>query len=337
MPKKLIKKILAIVLILSLILFVSGCLRESLATNDEPIYIEVIVKNKNAPFWSVVEMGAVAAGKEFGVNVHFDGPTDEKKIDEQINMVRKAIESKADAIVLAACDYERLVDVVDEAVAEKIPVITIDSGLNSKNVKSFIGTNNVDAGKKLGQALVDKVGDNCKIAVMSFVKEAASCVDREKGLFEALGSYKNIQVLDVEYCNSDINMAELLTFEILEKYPDVDAIIGLNAQGTTGAARAINTQKKANIIKVIGFDNTPEEIRHMENDVIQSLVVQNPYSMGYLGVKYAYYAINNENVPEIVDTGSTVIDKVNMYYTENQKLVFPFTDYYNDYNSNYNH
>lgn len=322
------KKISIIVLILSLVLLTSGCFRDSLITSDEPVHIDVIVKNRIAPFWSVVEMGAVAAGKEFGISVHFDGPTDEKEIDEQINIVRKAIESRADAIVLAACDYERLVDVAHEAISQKIPVITIDSGLNSKKVKSFIGTDNVDAGRKLGQALVDKVGDKCKIVVMGFIKEAASCIEREKGLFEALNTYMDVQVLDVLYCNSDIDLAEELTLEAMEKYPEIDAIVGLNAQGTTGAARAIIKLKKANIVKIIGFDNTPEEIRYMEKDVIQSLVVQNPFSMGYLGVKYAYDAINNEKIPEIVDTGLTVIDKVNMHYTENQKLVFPFTDDY---------
>jgi ribose transport system substrate-binding protein len=48
--------------------------------------------------------------------------------------------------------------------------------------------------------------------------------------------------------------------------------------------------------------------------------------MGYLGVKYAFEAIKNEKIPNIVDTGSTVIDKDSMFYIENQKLVFPFTD-----------
>jgi ribose transport system substrate-binding protein len=308
---------------------VIGCVDNSFVDNEEKKHIEVIIKNKNTPFWTVVEMGAVAAGKEFGVDVHFDGPTDEKDIDGQINMVRKAIESETDALVLAACDYERLVDIAHVAVSEKIPVITIDSGLNSQKVKSFIGTDNVDAGKKLGQALVDKVGDKCKIAVMSFVKGAASCDQREEGLFETLSMYKEIQVLETMYCNSDEDTAEKLTMEIIEKYPDIEAIVGLNANGTTGAARAIIKLKKANIIKIIGFDSTPEEIRYVEKDIIQSLVVQNPFSMGYLGVKYAYDAINNEKVPKIVDTGSTVIDKENMHYTENQKLVFPFTDDFN--------
>lgn len=88
---KFIKKMPVIALMLSLIIMTSGCLRKGLITRDEPVYIEVIVKNRIAPFWTVVEMGAVAAGKEFGLNIHFDGPTDEKDIDEQINMVRRPL------------------------------------------------------------------------------------------------------------------------------------------------------------------------------------------------------------------------------------------------------
>lgn len=321
-----IKKVSCITVILIFIAFISGCSRNGIINGEEQIHIEVIVKNKIAPYWTVVEMGAIAAGKEFGVNIHFDGPTDEKDIEEQINMVQKAIDSKADAIVLAACDSEKLVDVAHEALSKKIPVITIDSGINSQQVNSFIGTDNVGAGEKLGQALVNKVGDSCKIVVMSFVKGAASCDQREEGLFKTLDMYEDIQIVDIIYCNSDVDTAENLTVEIIEKYSDIDAIVGLNAYGTTGAAKAIIEQNKVGTIKIIGFDSTPEEVRYLERDIIQSLVVQNPFSMGYLGVKYAFDAIKNEKIPNIVDTGSTVIDKDSMFYIENQKLVFPFTD-----------
>jgi ribose transport system substrate-binding protein len=129
-----------------------------------------------------------------------------------------------------------------------------------------------------------------------------------------------------EYCNSNEDTAEKLTEEIVEKYPDIDAIVCLNAYGAVGTARAIDKLNLAGKVKIIGFDSTPEEIGFMEKEVIQSLVVQNPFSMGYLGVKYAIGVIDNESVPKRMDTGSTVIDKNNMYLPENQKLLFPFMD-----------
>jgi ribose transport system substrate-binding protein len=133
-------------------------------------------------------------------------------------------------------------------------------------------------------------------------------------------------VLSRVYCHSDENLAEQLTEKLAEAYPDMDAIVCLNAYGTVGTARAIERLGLAGKIKIIGFDSTSEEVGFVEKDVVQALIIQNPFSMGYLGVKYAVGALNDEVVPKNINTGSKVIDKDNMYQPENQKLVFPFTD-----------
>lgn len=317
----------AFILILSALLASLGCASgDKLATQERKPVIKVIVKNSNNAFWEVVKMGTEAAGKEFGVTVNYEGPTDENDIDGQIKMVDEAILEKVDALVLAASDYERLVDVTEKAISQGIPVIIIDSGLNSDRINGFVGTDNIDAGKKLGETLIEKVGDNCSIAVMSFVKGAATSVQREEGFAEAIKPKPGVKMLSKVYCNSDENTAQQLTEELLRKYPDLDVIVCLNAYGTTGTARAINELGLAGKVKIIGFDSTPEEVSFMEKDVIQSLVIQNPFSMGYQGVKYALDATRGQITPKIVNTDSTVINKENMYLPENQKLVFPFTN-----------
>ncbi len=323
---KVIRKGIALLAVLVLFASGSGCGSSRLSAPEKELNVKVIVKKRDFDYWAVVKMGAEAAGKEFGVNVDFGGPTDEKDVEGQYRMVSEAIDSHPDAIVLAANDYTRLVSVAEEAVSRKIPVIMIDSGINSKKIRNFIGTDNVDAGEKLGETLADKVGKTCKVAVMSFIKGAASAVQREEGLFKAIGKYPGIQVLTTEYYKSNEDLAQQLTEKIVKENPGIDAIVCLNAYGTVGTARAIDKMKLGGKVKVVGFDSTPEEIGFMENGVIQGLVIQNPFNIGYLGIKYALDAINGKPVPEQVNTGSKVIDKDNMYLPENQKLVFPFTD-----------
>lgn len=322
---KLVHRLTAILLINTLLVMLTGCTGR-LSTQKEKPEIKVIVKKSDFSFWMVVGMGAEAAGKEFGVDVDFNGPTGEYDIQGQIDMVNDAIDSGTDAIVLAASDYIKLVDAAERAVAEKIPVVIIDSGIKSDKMVSFVGTDNIDAGKKLGEILVERIGDSCNVAVMSFVKGAATCEEREEGLFKELQDNPGVKVLTTEYCSSDEDVAEKLTREIVDKYPEIDAIICLNEYGTIGAARSIDKLNLSEKVKIIGFDSSAEEISYMEKDVIQALVVQNPFSMGYLGVKYAVDAINKKEVPNRMNTGSTVIDKNNMYLPENQKLVFPFSD-----------
>jgi len=298
----------------------------SLTAEEKKTSIKVIVKKRNHDYWAVVQMGAEAAGKEFNVSMNYDGPTDEKDIEGQIRMVNEAIDDKADAIVLAASDYTMLVPAAERAIDQKIPVVIIDSNIKSDRMVSFIGTDNVDAGRILGESLVEKVGENCSIGVVSFVKGAATAVEREEGFFNAIKKHPGIRVLGMEYCNSDENLAKQQTEKIINDNPGIDAIVCLNAYSTAGAARAIEGMQKTGDVKLVGFDSTPEEISYMEKGVIQSLVVQNPFKMGYLGVKYVLDALKQIPVEKNINTGSTVIDKDNMYLPENQKLVFPFTN-----------
>lgn len=321
-----LRRLVCLILVPMILGGLLGCSDNTLSSEEKRTKIEVVVKKKDASFWSVVRLGAEAAGKEFDVDVKFDGPVNEKDIEEQIKIVDAAINEKVDAIVLAASDYTKLIDVVERADAQKIPVVIIDSELNSNKIKAFVGTDNIDAGNKLGQTLVEKLGKSCKIAVMSFIKGAATSDQREQGVFQEINKYPDIKVISTLYSNSDENIAYELTKKLIKENPDLDAIVCTNAYGTVGTARAVEEEGKAGKIKIIGFDSTPEEISFVEKGVIDALVVQNPFNMGYLGVKYALDSIKKKAVPKSYNTGSTYIDKNNMYLPENEKLVFPFTN-----------
>jgi ribose transport system substrate-binding protein len=113
---------------------------------------------------------------------------------------------------------------------------------------------------------------------------------------------------------------------VMNEHHNTDVIIALNAPTTVGVCKAVKEMNLQGKVKVIGFDSTHEEIDYLDEDVIQATIVQNPYSMGYLGVKSALEVLGKKAVPKYVDTGSKVIDKNNMYTPENQKLLFPFVN-----------
>ena len=306
---------------------IAGCDdNNKLSSQDNKIKIAVIVKKKDTSFYSVVRMGAEAASKEFDVDINFDGPISEKDIEGQIKLVEYSINNKYNAIVLAAGDYNKLSGVVDKAASVNIPVIIIDSQLNSDQIKAFVGTDNMDAGIKLGQTLINRVGPTCNIAVMNFIKGAASSDLREQGVFSTIKKYPKVQVAANLYCNSDENVAYQQIKKTIEENPGLDAVVCTNAQGTVGAARAVEDKNMAGKIKIIGLDSTPEEVSFVEKGVVEALIIQNPFNMGYLGVKYAVDSIYNKSLPKSTNTGLTIIDKQNMYLPENEKLVFPFSE-----------
>ena len=318
--------ILLIQIVLSLIIN-TGCMGQANKISDnnqKNIKVEVILKTSENDFWQNVRVGADAAGKEFSVNLSINSPLNESDVEDQITLVDNAIERKVDAIVLAASDFKKLVAVAEKAVNAGIPVIIIDSELDSTRISTFIATDNKEAAIKAGNRLVEIAGKECNIAIMSFVKGAATSNQRLEGIYEAIKKYPKIKVLAIEYSLSDENIAEKHTKNILKKYPDINAIVALNGPSTIGTARAIEEMNLSGKVKIVGFDNINGEIDYLEDNAIQAIVIQNPYNMGYLGVKYAVDVINKVNIAKTINTGSTVIDKRNMYLPENQKLLFPF-------------
>ena len=305
----------------------TGCMGQVNNITDntqKSIKIEVILKTSENDFWQNVRTGASAAGKEFSVDLTINSPLNESDVEDQITLVNNAIERKVHAIVLAASDFKKLVAVSEKAVDAGIPVIIIDSALDSTKISTFIATDSKEAAIKAGNKLVEIAGKECDIAIMSFVKGAATSNQRQEGIYEVIKKYPKINLLAVEYCLSDENIAQKLTEDILKKFPSISAVVALNGPSTMGVARAIVEMNLIGKVKIVGFDNVNGEIDYLEDNAIQAIVIQNPYNMGYLGVKCAIDVVNKVSIDRVINTGSTVIDKGNMYLPENQKLLFPF-------------
>jgi ribose transport system substrate-binding protein len=290
------------------------------------IDIAVIIKSTDASieFWQVLIDGVHEAAQEFGVQVRVAGSRSETDVEEQIALVEQAVRQKPDAIVLAANDYDRLVPVAEKVRASGIKLIIVDSGIASDVAQSVVATDNVMAGQKAGDAMREYVNGAAKVAIISYVKNAASHIDREKGVRSVLEGSPGIDILDTYYVEGSEQNAYLLAKEILQTQQDVVGIVGLNEPTTVGAGKAIRELGLKDRVILIGFDSSVNEIKLLDEDIMKATVIQRPFQMGYLSVKTAVDEIRSKKVPEFLDTGSLLITKSNMYEEENQKLLFPF-------------
>ncbi|WP_231506356.1 substrate-binding domain-containing protein [Paenibacillus sp. UNC451MF] len=286
--------------------------------------VTLIMKKKSGDYWNTVKMGAEAAAKEFSVNLKVTGPDYEGDVNSQIALIDQAVRDGMDALVLAANDYNVLGDTVDRVAAARIPVITIDSEVNSSKVRSFIGINNYDAGQQAGKKLIDLTGENGRIAVISFGQGDRNAAQREQGLLAAIALHPGIKVNKTEDCSLDVKRCNELTTQLLSEPNSIDGIVALDAAASVRVAAETDRTGLAGKVKVVTFDNTPEDIEFLQEGIIQATIIQNPFSMGYLGVKYAVDAMDGKKIPEFKDTGTKVIDQENMFWTDNQKLLFPF-------------
>ncbi len=287
----------------------------------------VVLKSIAQPmdFWDVVKTGMEEAARESGMLLSFTGPPHEQMVDIQIDLFYEAVRQSPDMIILAAGDYDRLVEPVEYAYRLGIPVLTMDSAVNTELPISFVATDNVEAGFKAGSAMghiIDSMnlGRLEHVMIMSHSKGTATAIEREKGVRMGLEGYN---IIGTWYCDIDYQVAYDLTTEILNTLT-VDAIIGLNEVSTLGVADAVYDLGLGGIIPIVGFDNAAREMAYLESGVLHATVVQRPYNMGYVSIKQAEHYLMGRNIEPMVNTGSILITRENMFLPEYQEVLFPF-------------
>ncbi|MCZ8518950.1 MULTISPECIES: substrate-binding domain-containing protein [Paenibacillus] len=276
-------------------------------------------------FWQAMNQGAAAAAKEYGVEVQMAGTAAETEVEEQIRLLEEAILRKPRAIILAATDYNRLAPVSRRIKEAGIPLISVDSGVNGTAAASLITTDNYAAGRQVGDAMRALLKPGAKV-VVSFVKGSTPAVERERGVRDSLEE-RGMTIAQLIYTNAEEELAYRMTAELLQR-PDaktLDGFIGLNEPSTVGAARALKEgQPEGTRVPMVGFDSSMREVAFLEEGVLQAIVVQKPFNMGYLAVKTAVEASSGAAVAPWIDTGAVSITRSSMFSKENQKLLFPF-------------
>ncbi len=320
-----LKKLITLFILFALLFTVSGCGKTR--EENSKLHITLISKSSESNFWLTCFQGADAAAVEYtNVTLKKTAPENEWDAKSQNVMIEQAIEEQADAIILSACDYDESAAEVEKALDAGIPVITIDSGVNTERKVTFIGTNNFEAGRMAASAVVEELGGQGSVGVISFEKGSANGEQRIRGFQSFMEDYPEITILEVVNSDSDYDLAQKAAEEMLAKHGEsLSAIATFNELTTVGVARAVAANERYAGVCVVGFDNNPESIQMLENEVIDCLVVQNSFAMGYLGVERAIQEIGGGQAGETVPTRTVLVTKENMYSADNEKLLFPFS------------
>ncbi len=285
--------------------------------------IAVVPKGTTHTFWRTVQAGAQKAGGELNAEILWNGPAKETDRAGQIAIIEDFISAKVDALVMAACDAKALVPTVRQALEAGIPVITIDSGISTDDALSFVATDNVKGAEQAGEKLAELIGEEGEVGLIPFIKGAATSDMREEGFRKAIARYPNITIASTLYSQSSASDGMKAAENMLTSNPGLKGIFAANEPGAIGAAQAIKQRKLVGKVKLVAFDAADAEIRALEEGVIQALVVQDPFEMGYEGVRLAVDAIQGKEVPKVFDTGVALVTLENMDDPEIHKLLYP--------------
>jgi ribose transport system substrate-binding protein len=290
--------------------------------------IPVIVKDTTSFYWQIVLAGARQAGRDLHVNVPELGAQSESDINGQISILENAVASKPAAVVIAPTQFAALGKPIDEA-AKSVPIIGIDSAADSKAFTSFLTTDNVKGGEAGANALIACLKEKnagqaaADVALITSLPGVGSLDQRAKGFKQVLAENPSLKLVADKVADGQATTALNIMTDLLTANPDLKGTFASNLIMAQGAGQAVAENHLQNKFCLIGFDNDDKLVKFLADGVIYALIVQDPYRMGYDGVKTALAASKGEKVATFVDTGVNTITKANMNTERSQALLNP--------------
>lgn len=272
--------------------------------------VAVIPKGTTHSFWNSVLSGAQKAAKEHNVEMFWAGPDRESDRERQIQIAEDFIVKRVAGIVLAPTDARALVPVVERAARSGIPVVIMDSDIETDKRLSFVATDNYAGGALAARHMAELLGRKGKVAVVRYMPGSASTTARENGFMETLkNEFPHIELVEDRYGMDTVETALSAAEDMLTRHKDLNGIFACNESTSVGTLRALESQGRADVVKMIGFDAADVLLRSLEASRIAALVVQNPYAMGYKGVDCLVAAIKGETINKRIDTGVELVTK----------------------------
>lgn len=261
----------------------------------------LFITNSNADWWNAVETGMKDAAAELGLRAEMRR-NNTGDAQGQITRLQEALSLptvKAVAISVLESDNPGIYDAMKRLRDAGRYVITYDSDIAPDLADArelYIGTDNVEAGELLGRAAKLLRPEGGKTAVFVGNSSAANARERKQGFFQgAGGGFVETNTWDDN--NVDAR-ARSNVQTALSRDPDLAALVGLWSYNATAIAEEVAGHPDLRErITVATFDLDEAARGHIAQRNIDVTVVQNPYVMGYLGVKLMANALNGEIAP----------------------------------------
>lgn len=280
-------------------------------TANQDYHIKVILKTLASEYWQYVGNGCKQAGEDLGVTVDVLGASSETAYDEQLSMIETTLSSSdCDAMVVAPLQAET---VATQIAGTDLPIVAIDTAINSDKVLSFVGFNNEELAAMGGKAAVEAAKDKgwdkiTAIGIMGVQGDSTSearIAGFKQGIAEAGGEYLSAET---QYADSVADKAVTCMEAIIQAHPEgVSIIVANNDDMAAGAARAAAAFPAYKNTIFVGVGGNLAGIDAILAGQETMTVAVDGYDVGYLGVQAAVDALNGKKLDEFIATDATIV------------------------------
>ena len=308
-------------------LLLAGCAGSAAPTPTTARYrVALIAKSTSTEFWGAVFAGAEAAATEYNMDLTITGPESEEDYAAQNDLIEKAVEDGAQAIIFSASDYQQNAAAIDAAADKGVRIVVVDSAVDSTKVAAYIGADNYGAGQMAAKSALENVEGPLHVGLVSYNVNSPNAQEREKGVVDTLAGSGRAEVAATVYSVATPESARAETLTMLARHPEINVLISFNEAVSVGAAQAVSDLGRAEDLWMVAFDSNIKTVDALHTGAVDAMVVQNTYGMGYFSVESAYKLLAGQgnDVARETQTTTRIIDRSNIFALDGQKAVFPF-------------
>jgi ribose transport system substrate-binding protein len=286
--------------------------------------VAVIPKSTAHIFWVSVHAGALEAGREFGFDILWNGAPTETEFSRQIQIVDAMVAQRVDGIAVAASDRKALVGSIDRAMAAGIPVTIFDSGLDSDNYTSFVATDNYEAGRLGARKLAGLLGGQGAVAVVMHAPGSQSTMDRERGFRDLLAAeFPGVRIVAEQFAMGDRARARAAAENMLAAHSKLDGFFASTEPASAGISLALKSRGVSGKVRFVGFDFSDAMVDDLRAGVMDAMVVQNPYQLGYEAVRTLHEKLSGREPAKRVDLPARAVTAAGLDDPEIQRILKP--------------
>jgi rhamnose ABC transporter rhamnose-binding protein len=261
------------------------------AAPAQKLVIAMLPKAKGNAYFLSCKAGADKAAKELGVDLLFDGPTDNNAA-KQNEIVDNWITLGVDAIAVAADNKEAISTALRKAQKAGVKVITYDADALPDARSFFV---NQATAEGIGFALMDEAARLCnnegEFAIITATLTAANQREWQKHIEARLkDKYPKMKLVAVRPSDDLKDKAQAEATALMSANPNLKCLMAICSPGVPGAAEAVKQAGKTGKVKVLGLGLPNENKRYVHDGVTDSVILWNTEHLGYLSV-YAATAL----------------------------------------------
>ena len=231
---------------------------------------------------------------------------------KQAEDIHYFINKKVDLLIVAPNEAAPMTPIVEEAYNKGIPVIVVDRKILSDKYTAFVGSDNYEIGKTVGQYIAARLKGKGTIAELTGLSGSTPAIDRHQGFMSAISKYPSITLL----CKEDAGWLQFQAKQkmdsILTRFPKIDIVFAHNDRMAAGAYLSAKKQKKEKGTAFIGIDALPG--KNLGVDLVLRNVLDATFiypTGGDRVMQIAMEILEKKRYPRETILSTAIVDKTN--------------------------